>query len=374
MEWRNSGGADAAEFVLQCRCFSCKSQPSALFPEFLKLDACWSCCGERNFSLDRRRLLPSYVNWSIIRVCVCPYTSLDSFTLRGEWLSVSKSGALIPLRYGIKWYIKFFQMWIFVVVTESISSLDRRLFIPMEILSFLCCTCQAHWGYSCLDICLCKGCYLTGWFQSPEISNRWLDRHWEEAVFLWLHLSCGWWCGAWIWHECFICSKCAVTIIGLWFCCGWAHLGRRLCPHKYGVLLFVQGCVGSQQRLGRFREASRGWNNKIHVNFCGITRQCVCVHLHTGQELKGNRQDLWVGSGKGRGVAVKLKHLGGLCKEKGIAMDGVRYGLQQASWENSSVRLTLKYYHPKNTVDVVFSPRSSCGGLSHVHDMVSDKL
>lgn len=35
-------------------------------------------------------------------------------------------------------------------------------------------------------------------------------------------------------------------------------------------------------------------------------------------------------------------------------MDGVRYGLQQASWENSSVRLTLLYYHPKNTVDVVF--------------------
>lgn len=55
-------------------------------------------------------------------------------------------------------------------------------------------------------------------------------------------------------------------------------------------------------------------------------------------------------------------------------MDGVRYGLQQASWENSSVRLTLLYYHPKKTVDVVFSPRSSCGGISHTHDMVSDKL
>jgi hypothetical protein len=36
-------------------------------------------------------------------------------------------------------------------------------------------------------------------------------------------------------------------------------------------------------------------------------------------------------------------------------MDGARYGLQhQASWENSSVRLTLKYYHQKKTVDVVF--------------------
>lgn len=71
---------------------------------------------------------------------------------------------------------------------------------------------------------------------------------------------------------------------------------------------------------------------------------------------------------------MKLKHFGGVCKVKGIAMDGVRYGLQQAGWENSSVRLTYLYYHPKNTVDVVFSPSSSCGGLSHVHDMVSDKL
>lgn len=40
-----------------------------------------------------------------------------------------------------------------------------------------------------------------------------------------------------------------------------------------------------------------------------------------------------------KGVTQKLK-LGGLCKEKGGAMDGGRYGLQQSSWENSSVRLT----------------------------------
>uniref|UniRef100_A0A7I3ZF45 Uncharacterized protein n=1 Tax=Physcomitrium patens TaxID=3218 RepID=A0A7I3ZF45_PHYPA len=79
------------------------------------------------------------------------------------------------------------------------------------------------------------------------------------------------------------------------------------------------------------------------------------------QDCEGSKQYLRIGSIKGRGVADTPKPLVP-CEEKGSAMDGVRFGLQQASWENSSVRIALNYYHQTNTVDVVSSSRSSHGG------------
>lgn len=129
------------------------------------------------------------------------------------------------------------------------------------------------------------------------------------------------------------------------------------------------------KRLGRFREAMiRGWR----VNFRGITRHCVCVHLRTGQvyntaykipvsrirQRKGRGELLWSGS----------IWLGGMQRE-GHPSNGRRTVWATTSKLGKQQRTPYIIILPPKehgwSCGFLLLEISSCGGISH---KVSDKL